>query len=362
MGAAPLLMAALGFALAGCDRKEADAPLPVRPVLYTVVAPVATEIFGPFAGTVEPRYQAKLGFQIAGRIVARDVDVGDLVKPGQRLAALDAKVPTFALNQAKADVADAEAQAANTGSTAERQRTLFGGGAVAKAQLDSAVAAADTATARLTQARANLQKAQDQFGYSELKSDVAGVVTAWQAEVAGVVSSGQAVVTVARPDVLEAVVDIPDRLIDRVAPGDAFTVALLAAPGITARGEVREIAPQSDSATRSRRVRMTLKEPPPSFRLGTTVTAALQRAVAPRITLPATAIRDRDGHSAVWVVAPARDRPPGDGVVASRDVTLIESTPERVTLGGGLERDERVVIAGVHSLSEGQAVRLGQPL
>lgn len=350
----PWLVMAAALALAGCDRKEAEAPVPVRPVLYTVVAPVTSETFGPFAGTVEPRYSAKLGFQIAGRMVARDVEVGDLVKPGQRLAALDAKVPSFALNQAKADVADAEAQNSNAAATAARQKRLYDGGSVTKAQLETATAAADTAAARLVQARAGLQKAQDQFGYTELRSDGAGVVTAWTAEVAQVVPAGQSVVTVARPDVIEAVVDIPDGLIGGVRPGEAFSVALQSAPGVTARGAVREIAPQSDSATRTRRVRLTLEGPPPAFRLGTTVAVSLRRPIPPRIALPATALRSRDGHDAVWLVT-------GDRVV-SRDVTVADRGADAVTVETGLAADDEVVIAGVHSLSEGQAVRLGKPL
>ncbi|WP_237476955.1 efflux RND transporter periplasmic adaptor subunit [Lichenibacterium dinghuense] len=346
-----MLLTAL--ALAGCEQ-EAEPPVPVRPVLTTVVAPVTSETFGPFAGTVEPRYSARLGFQIAGRVVARDAEVGDLVKAGQRLAALDAKVPSFALNQAKADVADAEAQNANAAATAARQKTLFDGGSVTKAQLETTTAAADTAAARLVQARANLQRAQDQFGYTELRADTAGVVTAWTAEVSQVVSAGQAVVTVARPDVIEAVVDIPDGLIAAVSPGEAFAVALQSAPAVTARGIVREIAPQSDSATRTRRVRLTLESPPSAFRLGTTVAVALRRPIPPRIALPATAIRSQDGRDAVWLVA--------DGRVLSRDVTVTARAAEAVTVGAGLASGDRVVTAGVHSLAEGQAVRLGRPL
>ncbi|MFD0935582.1 biotin/lipoyl-binding protein, partial [Methylobacterium trifolii] len=98
------------LALSACKpAEEAKAP-PIRPVLYTVAKPVDTVRFGPFAGTVEPRYQSQLGFQIGGRVVARDVTVGDIVKKGQRLAALDPVVPRFALTRAEADVADARAQ------------------------------------------------------------------------------------------------------------------------------------------------------------------------------------------------------------------------------------------------------------
>lgn len=354
---------ALGFALTllaltlgGCKPEEAQAPPPVRPVLYTVVEPKVSKLFGPFAGTIEPRYQAQLGFQIAGRMVARDVSVGDLLAAGKRLAALDPTVTQFALTQARADVADAKAQLANASATAERQKILFGNGAVTQAQLENATAARDTAAARLTQAEAGLQKAQDQMGYTELHADFAGVVTAWNAEVGQVVSSGQAVVTLARPDVKEAVVDIPDALMGEVQPGEAFAVTLQAASDVTTTGRVREIAPQADAATRTRRVRLSLSNPPNAFRLGTTVTVSVVRPIPPCIDLPATALLERDGLLSVWVVA--KD---GKSVV-SRKVDIVARNANSITIGAGLAKGDKVVVAGVHSLAEAEPVRLGTAL
>ncbi|ACA15628.1 efflux transporter, RND family, MFP subunit [Methylobacterium sp. 4-46] len=349
---AALLTAAL-LALAGCQQEKAEAPPPVRPVLAVAAERQASETFGPFAGTVEPRYQTQMGFRIGGRIVARDVYVGDLVAKGTRLAALDPTVQQFALLRARADVADAQAQVQNTTAAESRQRTLFeNGSAVTQAQLDAAVAARDTATARLAQVRAALQKAEDELGYATLTADFDGVVTAWSAEVGQVVPAGQAVVTVARPDIREAVVDIPDALMGEVPREAVFTVTLLSAPGLTARGRVREIGPLAEASTRTRRVRMTLVDPSPAFRLGTTVTVALERRIAPRIPLPSTALLDPEGRPAVWVVA-------ADGKsVRRRDVTLVGRAGDRVFVGEGLAAGERVVVAGVHSLKEGQAVRL----
>ena len=56
--------------------------------------------------------------------------------------------------------------------------------------------------------QANLIKAKEQLGHAQLKTDFAGVVTAVNADVGQVVSPGQTVLTVARPDIREAVVDI----------------------------------------------------------------------------------------------------------------------------------------------------------
>ncbi|NGM33066.1 efflux RND transporter periplasmic adaptor subunit [Methylobacterium sp. DB0501] len=350
--AKPALALLALLAVAGCQEKKAEAPPPVRPVLTTTVEIRTAETFGPFAGTVEPRYQTQAGFRVPGRMVARDVYVGDLVPKGARLAALDPTVLQFAVTRARADVSDVDAQLANASAVETRQRTLFEGGNVTQAALDAAVASRDTAAARLAQAKAALQKATDELGYATLKADVDGVVTAWNAEIGQVVSAGQAVVTLARPDIREAVVDIPDGLMAGIRAGTAFTVTLQAAPTITAKGKVREIGPLADPATRTRRVRMTLVDPPEAFRLGTTVTVALERATPPRITLPATALLDAENRTTIWVVAP-------DGKsVSRRDVAVVARDDDTVTLSGGVTAGETVVVAGVHSLEDGQPVRL----
>ena len=340
------------LALAACKpAEEAKAP-PVRPVLYAVAKPIEAVRFGPFAGTVEPRYQSQLGFQIGGRVVARDVTVGDLVKKGQRLAALDTVVPRFALTRAEADVADAKAQAENAAATEARTRRLMEGGNVTQAQLDGTVANRDTAQARLTQAQASLQKARDQIGYTELHADFDGVVTQRNAEIGQDLSAGQTVVTVARPEVREAVVDIPDDLVAAMPKDGRFTVALQSAPAVTAVGTVRETAPFADSSTRTRRIRMSLENPPRAFRLGATITVSLVRKVAPRFVLPATAILSANGRDAVWIVNAAGD-------AAKRvPVTVTDRRGDYVGVESGLSAGDRVVVAGVHSLVEGQAIRL----
>ena len=340
------------LALAACKpAEEAKAP-PVRPVLYAVAKPIEAVRFGPFAGTVEPRYQSQLGFQIGGRVVARDVTVGDLVKKGQRLAALDTVVPRFAMTRAEADVADAKAQSENAAATEARTRRLMEGGNVTQAQLDGMVANRDTAQARLTQAQASLQKARDQMGYTELHADFDGVVTQRNAEIGQDLTAGQTVVTVARPEMREAVVDIPDDLVAAMPKDGRFTVALQSAPTVTATGTVRETAPFADSSTRTRRIRMSLENPPRAFRLGATITVSLVRKVAPRFVLPATAILSADGRDEVWIVNAAGD-------AAKRvPVTVSDRRGDYVGVARGLSAGDRVVVAGVHSLAEGQVIRL----
>ncbi|WFS10703.1 MULTISPECIES: efflux RND transporter periplasmic adaptor subunit [Methylobacterium] len=340
----------------GEEGGEAAAAAPIRPVLTQVVVPSDTVMFGPFAGTIEPRYQAQLGFQIPGRMVARDVTIGDLVTRGQRLAALDTIVTRFDLTRAEADLADAKAQAENAEAAEARTRRLMSGNSVAQATLDQAVAKRETARARVDQALSSLQKARDQMGYTELKAEFDGVVTQRLAEVGQVLTAGQGVVTVARPDVREAVVDIPEVYVGALPADGIFTVALQSAPELTARGRVREIAPLAESGTRSKRIRISLDQPGPAFRLGATINVSLTRNVSPTVLLPASALLEDGGRRSVWVVS-------ADGKsVSRRDVTVAAARDNaedgRIAVVDGLKAGERVVVAGVHVLKEGQAVRL----
>jgi len=210
----------------------------------------------------------------------------------------------------------------------------------------------DSAEASVTSARANIDKAEEQLGYTELRADFAGVVTATAAELGQVVQPGQMVVSVARPDIREAVVDLPESVGRDLRPEARFDVALQLDPSVQAAGSVREIAPQADPATRTRRVRITLDNPPESFRLGTTITATVTTQAVPGIELPVSALLERDGRTMVWVVDPTTK------MVSTRDVTIVARDGSSVRVLNGLTRGTRVVTAGVNSLTPNQTVKI----
>lgn len=346
-------LSVLGAALllAGCkEEQHAKAPAP-RPVLTITAAAQAARDIG-FAGTVEPRYKSDLGFRVLGRIVSRDVGVGDVIKKGQRLAALDPVAYELAVRSAQAELASATARLVNAAATEARQRTLLLQDISNQAQIDAATQALASAQAGVTRAKAELEKAEEQLGYTELRADSDGVVTNVAAEPGQVVQPGQTVVAVARPDIREAVVDLPESIGRDLKPQARFDVALQVDPSVRAAGSVREIAPQADPATRTRRVRIALDSPAKSFRLGTTITATVTTQVSPDIELPATALFEREGKTMVWVVDPATR------TVSTRDVTISARDRPFVQILNGLPAGARVVIAGVNSLTPGQLVKI----
>jgi len=350
----PLVLALGALLLAGCKPEEAPPAPPVRPVLSTVVEPV--DAAGQtFVGEVDAQTKADLGFQTLGRLVARNVDIGDLVTAGEELARVDAAALEFSVRSAEATLASREAELSNAEASLSRQTTLHESGIAPDANLEQAQQARDTAIAAVAKAKTDLDKAREQLGYSVLKADFDGVVTATAVDVGQVVAAGQTVITIARPDRRDAVIDIPDWIdFSAYAVGTRASVSLQVRPSIKVAGTVREIAPQSDAATRSRRVRVTLEAPPAAFRLGATVNVAFNpQAGASALLVPASAILDADGKTFVWVVDDKA------GTVARREVRLAAASgAAEAKVESGLKPGERVVTAGVHSLRDGQQVKV----
>jgi RND family efflux transporter MFP subunit len=344
-------VALLGALLSACG-KDDPPPEPVRPVLFVQVQSQSEQSLGRFAGNIAARYESTLGFRVSGRIAQRKVDVGSEVKKGDLLAVLD---PTDQQNQVRStqgDLARVEAQLINAQANARRQQELFDRGVGAQAALDVAVTDLKTTQSSYDQGKAALQQARDQLSYSELRTDHDAVVTEWKVEAGQVVSAGEQVVTLARPDIKEAVIDLPAGLAEQLPPDVVFTVASQLQPDINTTATVRELEPQAERSTRTRRARLTLADTPAAFRLGTSISVTASSAIEPRIELPATALQEVDSKTQIWTIDMQNQ------TVSPREVKVLSREDDRIVLAGGVKSGERVVTAGVNSLKPGQKVKV----
>lgn len=346
----PLLL--LGV-LSACSKEEPP-PEPVRPVVSVQANPISVETLGRFAGNIEARYQSTLGFRVGGRIAQRHVDVGSEVQKGQLLATLDPTDQQNNVRAAQGDLARIEAQWINAQANARRQQELFDRGVGAQAQLDIAQTDLKTTNSSREQARSALSQAQDQLGYSELRTDHDAVVTRWQAEAGQVVTAGQEVVTLARPDIKEAVIDLPGTLADQLPVGVEFKVASQLDPQIATTATLREIEPQAERTTRTRRARLTLTDTPDAFRLGTAISVTLSSAIVARTELPINALQEVDGKTQIWVIDQQNQ------TVNPREVQVVSRSDDTFVLSNGVKPGERIVSAGVNSLKPGQKVKVDE--
>jgi len=348
---AALALAALAT-LSACRRAEEVAAPEVRPVRVVTVAKGMAGDTTALTGTVQAQTEINLSFRIDGRLIERNVTVGDTVRPGQLIARLDAQNEESSLQSARAQLAAARAQLAEARNNYTRMRDLVAENAVSRATYESAEALQKTAEAQVESVQSQVTLAENRLSYTRLVSDVAGVVTTQSAEPGEVVGAGRPIVQVAREGARDAAFDVPARVKDSMPPNAELAVVLTSDPKITAMGVVREVSPRADPVTGTFRVKFRLINPPPAMRLGTTVTGRMKLAAAAAIEVPPSAVFRSDRQAAVWVVDAKT------GLVATRNIEIRSSDPNRVEVASGLNPGDVVVTAGVQALRPGQKVRL----
>jgi len=337
------LTAAIGVlvlisALPGCKKQETAAAPNIRPVrTVTVELSQAGETVS-LTGEIQPRYQADLGFRVDGKILERPVDVGTQVKKGDLLARLDPQQYRQDLEVAKAEVAKADAEVTRAQAQEYRQRELLKNGHTTQVAYDQALKTFKTAQAEADAARAKQVQASENLGYTDLKADADGVISAIGADPGQVVSAGQMVVRLAQPGEREAVFNLVE-------------VKLVSNPDIKTEGRVRYLSPQADPTTRTFTVRVSLPDAPPQMRLGANVIGSVTVNEGSSITIPGSALFQKDGQPAVWLV----DK---DGTVQLKPITVQRYQGDTVVVGGGLTQGDVVVTAGVQKLLPGQKVTL----
>jgi RND family efflux transporter MFP subunit len=346
-----IVVSAIVFGLAACGKEEKASAPEVRPVRTVTVAQEAASETLTLTGEIQPRYQADIGFRVAGKILERPVDVGTEVGKGELLARLDSQQFRQDVAVAKADVAAANAEVERSRAQEFRQRELLKNGHTTRVKYDAALKAYKTAQAQAEATRARLVQATENLGYTELTSDEDGIVTAVGADAGQVVSAGQMVVRLARPGEREAVFNIAEAGFHSPPKNPTVTVKLVSDPAVATEGKVRYVSPQADPATRTYTVRVGLPAAPPQMRLGASVTGSITLSQNRSISLPNSALFDKGGKPAVWLVG-------ADHTVALKPITVARYQDDRFVVASGLSPGEIVVSAGVQKLVPGEKVRL----
>jgi membrane fusion protein, multidrug efflux system len=342
-------------ALSGCD-EAAPPPAPeIRPVRVITVEQRGGGDTVTLTGTVAPETEVNLAFRIDGRMVERRVNVGDRVRAGQIVARLDRTNEENNLRAARAELTAARARVTEARNNYARQRDLLQSGFTTRVRYDEAVRTLRSAESAADAAQAQVNIAETRVGYTELRADAAGTVTARGAEPGEVVAPGRMIVQIARAGGRDAVFDVPPTLKDQAPGRPVIEVSLTMDPTVRAAGRVREVSPRADPVTGTFRVWVGLENPPAAMRLGSTVTGRMEISGSAGILLPASALTRAQSEPAVWLVDPANQ------TVALRTVEVLRFDPATVLVGQGLVPGDVVVTAGVQALRPGQKVRLLEP-
>ncbi|NBZ86523.1 efflux RND transporter periplasmic adaptor subunit [Stagnihabitans tardus] len=313
-----------------------------RPVVTEIVSADAVQV-RLFTGVIEAEHQSALAFQTAGRVASLNLTVGDRVTRGQVLATLDQVTLSEDAEAARAALSSAQAGAELAQASFDRVTELNARGVASTQVLDAARQARDTATAQAEAAAANLRRALDAEGFGALTAPEDGVVLSIAVKPGTVVSAGTPVVTLALGSGREAVLDLPADYLPLIGLDSPFRLYSRVTGAEPLTGHLRLIEPVADTATRSRRIHVTLPQAPDLWRIGALVRAELVTDAAPVITLPREAVTG----GKVWVVT-------ADRKASLVPVTLGATLGARIVVTQGLSEGQEVVVKGVNSLTEGQ--------
>lgn len=375
--AALMVVAIVGAAAFALLRSE---PVPVRTALAEAVdagdAPTAASVLDA-SGYVTARRMATVSSKITGKVLEVLIEEGQAVKAGEVLARLE---PTDAdaqralsaaqLQAARSEIVRAQAQLALAEKTLARNRDLAARQLVSRQLLDQSQAERDALAAQVQSARSNANVAEQALSLSDIGVDNTvvrapfdGVVTVKAAQPGEIISPMSAgggftrtgIGTIVDMASLEIQVDVNESYIGRVKPGQKVEAVLNAYPDWKIPAEVIAIVPTADRSKATVKVRIAFLQrdarvvPDMGVRVAfLDDVPAASTPVAAGVRVPADAVVERDGRSAVFVVR--------EGVAARRELQADPARDGFRRVTRGLAVGEAVVRSPPAGLVDGAKV------
>ncbi|ARO25770.1 efflux RND transporter periplasmic adaptor subunit [Rhizobium sp. S9] len=346
------LVGAIGIGLSACSEEKAEVKEVIRPVKVVEIAKADDTRKLDYSGSVKARTEMNLGFRVAGKITERLVDIGDRVTPGDVLARVDATDYQLAVKTAEANLAAAERGVETADLANKRAEQLFDKSVAPKSQLEQAALSHDQAISQRDAALSALDQAKNQVSYTELKAGQNGIVTSINADIGQVVGSGSPVVTVAVDGEKVVQIAVPENDIAEFKPGKTVKASFWADDRLVLDGKVREVSGSADQQSRTFAVRVSLPNDP---RVLLGMTATIEADVNNDngyVSIPLTALAEKDGRQMVWTV----DR--DTTMVHGRDIKVADFTGDGVHVTEGLDSGDLVVAAGTQFMSENLKVKV----
>jgi len=326
----------------------ADKP-PAPPAAVVQVAPAENARLSPsrwVPGSVVSRDDAKIASAEAGRL-EHVAEVGTRVKAGERLAQLDDQALRLRREEIQADVRRAEAQRALSATQLERLEKLATSNAIAKTQLDEARAAMESNVQTLAHARAQLRQIEHDIDQALVRAPFAGVVTERFAQRGEYLQVGATIVHLVDTDHIEARVQAPLNLADKIRAGMEVTVK---AAGQESTAKVRTVVPVGDERARQFELRVGLA--PALALVGSAVEVSLPEDRGNEtLTVPRDALVQRQNQTYVMRVT---DKNTAEQIL----VSAANAAGDKVEVHGALNAGDRLVVRGAERLAPGQSVKI----
>ena len=345
----------------GCSKKEAPPPPPPEVLVAEVVqkdVPIYIELVGSTLGSEDVEIRSR----VEGYLVSINFTEGSLVRKGQLLYKIDPQPFLVAIDQAKANLATAQAGLEKTNNDVARYKPLFEKQAVSKQELDNALSAQEAARAQVDAHKAATAQAQLDLGYTNITSPVDGVIGTTQKKVGSLVGRGETVlntVSQLNPILFRCAIAEAEylRLARRGADRDKslekkFGVELILADGTVFphKGRLDAIERAVDPTTGTLTGQFRFPNPEDILRPGQYGKARLVTDVKEgAVLVPQLAVQEIQGLYSVMIVKP-------DSTVEQRMVKAGERVGNLWIIDSGLKPGEKVIVEGLQKVKPGVQV------
>jgi RND family efflux transporter MFP subunit len=325
--------------------------VPLVTVMTPVIQPVTSTVS--FTGTIGARYDMPIGAEgEGGRITAVYVEAGDQVKRGQVLAKLDDSVVKPQLNRLAASLEEARADSALADAEYKRAKGVEASGALSAEEVERRRASAETASARVKVAAAQLAETQAHLSRTYVRAPSDGTVLTRKAEVGQMaMPGGDALFRLASNGEIEMRGQVAEQDLATLSIGQLADVRLV---GIAEpfKGKVRLLGAVIDPQTRLGEIRIELP-PAPALRPGAFARGEVVVGDAKRSVLPQTAILSDEKGTFVLIVN-------SENKIERRTIHLAGTVPAGLVVSDGLQGNERVISTAGGFLREGEKVETQQ--
>ncbi|HEY4906513.1 MAG TPA: efflux RND transporter periplasmic adaptor subunit [Candidatus Acidoferrum sp.] len=367
LAAAMSACAAMSFALMGCEAQKA-APAPPPPdVVVTPVVQKDVPIYNEWVATLDGFDNAQIQPQVTGYIVAQTYREGSPVKKGQVLFEIDPRPFQAILDQAKAQLAQAQAQLGKTKLDVDRDTPLAKERAIAQSQLDNDIQANLAAIASVKSSEAQVEQAQLNLDFCHVTSLLDGIAGIATVQIGNLVNPTAVLTSVSRVEPIKAYFPISEQTYMKFAKRinasnrrddleeikDAPTLQLILADGTVYAhpGKILYTDRQVDITTGTIRIASSFPNPENILRPGQfgRIRAATEQ-VNGALLVPQKAVNELQGMYQIAVV--------GEGnKVSIRSVKVGDRSGENWIIQDGVKPGEMVIVEGLQKVRDGSVVK-----
>jgi membrane fusion protein, multidrug efflux system len=329
----------------------------VQSVAVVSPGPGKTDMGVPLPAEVQAFVEAPIYARANGYLKKWDVDIGQHVEAGQLLAEIDTPEVDQQLAQAKAEVAQADANLALAKSTSERWVDLLKTSSVSEQETAEKQADYELKKANLEAARANLHRLEDLKSFARVTAPFAGTITARDTDVGQLITAGNGrwLFRLAQTNPLRVYVHVPQTLSRAIELGQGAELSISELPGRKFEAKIVRTAGAMDPTSRTLLAELEVNNPQNEILAGSYAQVRFHDTQGdPTLTLPANTLLFRSEGMQVGVVGTS-------GKVEMRTVRIGRDFGQTVEIVDGVNASDHVIMNPSDSLASGMTVRVAEP-